>query len=156
MFSIATVPPPCTALDQTPTVPNPLQRYRLAEALYYGSKAYRDYEGSFPAMFDQLEGLQKRYYDLADYLLSRRGRAGAQVKVEAFEQRLFACLDSVLQEHPYHLIEAGQRTLSEPRIVEWLLDFYALSTERATELASRWAARTRPTLVGGEIDSQPY
>lgn len=157
MFNIGTIPDPRTALDQTPTAPNPLQRDRLAQALYYGCQRYQDYEGWSAPTFDQLHGSQcQRYFTLVDYLLSRRARAGAQVKVAAFEERLFACLDSVLREHPYHLIEEGQRTLSEPRIVEWLNDFYALSPERAADLAGRWAARTRPTLVGGEIDAMPY
>lgn len=157
MFSIGTIPDPRTALDQTPAVPTHWQRDRLAQALYYTSKHYTEYEGSFPATFDQLDGGQcQRYFVLGDYLLARRARFGAQVKVAAFEHRLFACLDNVLREHPYHLIEEGQRTLSEPRIVEWLLDFYALSPERAADLASRWATRTRPTLVGGEIDAMPY
>ena len=79
MFGQATIPDPRTALDLTPAAPNPLQRLRLAEALYYPSKYYRDSESTFPATFDQLIGeYQARYYDLGDYLLARRARPTAR------------------------------------------------------------------------------
>lgn len=158
MFSFGTVPPPLTALDQTPANPNPLQRLRLAEALYYGSKHYLDYEGALPATFDQLYDLHcQRFFTLADYLLARRARADARpVPVSAFEGRLFTCLDTVLSDHSFHLIEAGERTLSEPRIAEWLLGHYAFTSERAQELAGRWAAQTRLRLPNGELPEFPY
>jgi hypothetical protein len=158
MLSFGTVPDPTTALDQTPANPNPLQRLRLAEALYYASKHYTDCDGWNPCTFDQLYGEHcLRYYALADYLLARRERPTARpVPVSAFESRLFATLDTVLTDYSYYLVEPGEHTLSEPRIAEWLLDHYAFSAERAQELAGRWAEMTRPRLANGELTKMPF
>lgn len=158
MFGQATIPDPRTALDQTPAAPNPLQRLRLAEALYYASKDYRDSESSFPATFDQLYHEHSgRYFALGDYLLERRSRSTARpVPVSAFEERLFAHLDGVLSDAPGHLLEQGQRTPSERLAAEWLLDYYALSAERATELAGRWVVQVRAKLPGGVVPEYPY
>ena len=76
MFGQATIPDLRIALDQTPAAPNPLQQQRLAEALYYARKHYRECDTGFPATFDQLwSGHSARYYGLGDYLVARRSRA---------------------------------------------------------------------------------
>lgn len=69
-----------------------MQQQRLAEALYYASKHYRECDTGFPATFDQLwSGHQARCYGLGDYLVARRSRAeheGRMVKYRTLTEWL--------------------------------------------------------------------
>ena len=91
-----------------PAAPNSLHWLRLAEALYYQSRAYLDYDGWNPPTFDQLDEHGARYYHLARYLVERRARPQARPVTPAKRQeRALSWLTDTAGQCPGVLVESG-------------------------------------------------
>lgn len=65
---------PRTTLAQTSRQPGIVELDRLAQSLYYFSKAWQEPAFPFPDTYDQLPSVS-RYVQLARYLVERRNRA---------------------------------------------------------------------------------
>lgn len=142
MFGL--IPPPATALDQMPAVPSPLHWLRLAESLYYHSRAWLDSDHAFPPSFHQLNGWSARYYSLARYLVQRRRRPGAPPPdPDHVRSRALAWLHDTAHNYPGALAEVGQG-ITLNGVQAYLLEYYPISPAEAAAWAQCWLANPPP------------